>query len=384
MGDKAFPISTKDVLRLSRGIGKAVSRTARGMLGDCAMIRHDPDLQRVVDTAIDTEFGKRPKQPCWLRGFCPRTCSVGLVTAAHAYFQRLLLDTFGHTACRSGDLMVQLRGVPHPSDGSAASLQLFGLVTCQSLSPRKSLLTMVVVIDGVPHGSPYVYPLEPHLPARVEVVSSVSQRWIFKMSTTLIVELLRLGLNWHMSAINYKHESQNVLMLQSARGDAQPVLSKDGPYHTVAVDALDEVVDEALFDDDADLFAEEMSGMLADMRGRLPEEPPLPPPPAPPVLPPIIELPPTPELTIRNNTVFLPGAARPIGRITLMVSWTHPSFAMRCLTHGASCSLTADCTDEGMVALKQWVAAAGLYRDSIQHRAAKPATCRAHAILPLR
>ena len=397
MGDQNFAVSVSDVAASS------LLKTEEGIIGSCKMIMDNPDLQAEMTRVINDNLGK-VFPPCWELGFCRSRCAHSLpkIMGVHMVMQRSLLNIAGVPACRSGDLLVYCRGHAKGKGGTpGVMIEVFAMLTCQSLLPKKSLFTLLTVpgrvdeeIEDCLYQKPMVDNKMPELPTSVLVIGD-TKLWRFQISTGLACSALyfhkKYELNWDISILNYTHKSSNELLIKNAR------VTKNWFGMDVPITAdCDDPIDLTEFSDphsedarmDAEVVAEFAAmeeAMAASMTATSSDAaaggagaasgssgPPAPPPPVP---PPAVVLPPTPPLEVKKNTFWIKGQAKPIGKLTLLVAWSPPSFSMKCYHHVA-CSMTGDCNDVALELLKQWVAAGHLFLDSHSHKEAKPSGLR--------
>ena len=172
-------------------------------------------------------------------------------------------------------------------------------------------------------------------------------------------------LSWSVSALDYSHKTQNELLVKSVRKRV-PLFDQE-VFNIDPDDPLDQLdVIDLTDDQDAEAMDLAMQSHWHEFEfGE--EEPPIVPV-GPPVVAPVVEM--------RKNALYVQGDPRPIARLSLLVAWSPPSFTMKCLRH-VGCSLTADCSDAGLEALKAWATRSHEFGSAEDHRAARPAECRA-------
>ena len=393
-GDADFPLSPADLLATDQH---------RSIIGNCSMIPSNPELAKQIHAAV----AALPKTvPCWRQGFCVDAMAFrkGRVIDAHRSLQRVFLEDMGVELCRSGDALIYFRGRPkEPLPATALGaryLEVFAFITSQCLRPQRSTLLFLrapsrdLLHQACPQGRVH-HTKGDALPPELEIVSAGSwpvsasaDSWSFRISTGFAYDLVKLTTDyqasWEASLLNYTHNSPNVLAVKSCRQRYHLF----GPEfaNLPGADPLDCAEWPDLCDDEEALamdrdFAAAFEHLGCEGGSGEPGEGPAPPPARP---PPGVVLPPRPArvvlprlhpdaIQVRGNAVFLTGAPRPIGRMSAMVHWYPPSASMRCLhPNHKNCSLTADCTDDAIAALRNWVAQAHDFLDAPAHKAAAP------------
>jgi hypothetical protein len=306
---------------------------------------------------------------------------LSAVVSAHKSMQDVLLkaDGFGPTLCKSGDACLYFRGRPSAPDSSFKGvLEIFVIVACQSLSPYRSILSILRAPDRAVIENTSVHETcqgtdDIQLPKELHVLTA--EKWEFCISTTLAVNLLDLAADkgvdeWDITVLNYVHRTPNVLLLRSGRATSRlPLIGTAQPLDPLDYDAaLGLFAEEELQQMDEELAA----FFRLEAAACQPCEPQVSRPLAP-VLPPEIPVPPAGSIERRGSDVYRVSDNKKIGKFTCMLQWDPISFSMKCLhDNHVSCSLTSDCNDDAFELLVRWVAAGADFPDATSHRAAKP------------
>ena len=363
LGDGEFPITPAELLAAEPDVS---------ILGNCSMVMSSPELASKIDAAVAAL--KQPI-PCWRQGFChsARPCALSRIIDAHRALQMVFLHDFGADTCRSGDALVYLRGMPsaRPMPPRPQVLEIFALITSQSLRPQRSILLLLTAapsdrrVDG-----DRVHRMEGDrrgvtLPSELRIIPDGAPgegaptsgalgaaAWNFIISSKLAVRLLAFTqesrIAWEVALLNYSHRSPNNLSLSGVRQRAN-LLGPDFfnlPERSADEDPLDFAEWAELINDDEALAEDRDFAAVFDEFAQPPPipgghgtghraQPPGPPPRILPPAPPRVELEPLEPGAIRveGSRIYLRDERAPIGRKSAMVHWFPPSLSMKCLRH---------------------------------------------------
>ncbi len=228
MGDETAPTTVGEYKDFT-----ATTPRASYVQGCAAMIQSD---QALADEISARTLHASALMPCWKKGLCVQACrahgfSAAAVLRTHKSLQDVLLGSFGVAVCRSGDALLYVRGYcENHNSAFRGTVEMFLLVACQSLLPKRSVFSHCVAV-GRPAGpdpeSPLVYesqerPDQVALPLRLRVVDPVPG-WQFILSPQFAACLLKLKRQraaaaddkfvWDISLMEYTDIDQNVLAI---------------------------------------------------------------------------------------------------------------------------------------------------------------------------